>query len=158
MTGKDVSRGSLTAEQVAEYTDALTRHYGEPVRPVSAYCEAFRAWSKAVGEKVKRLQDGTERGYAHDREQWEQINAALGRLMIPIAKSNLLARLIYGGEKLRERMCPIHKGQWSGCSYHESDFACGCGAGANITGWLAESREDKEHYVGGPIPVIVRPE
>ena len=32
MDAADVTRGSLSPEQVALYTDALTRHSGEPVQ------------------------------------------------------------------------------------------------------------------------------
>lgn len=150
----DISQGSLTAEQVAEYTDALTRHHGEPVRPVSHYCEAFTAWSRAIGAKVRRIENGeesdSEAGY------YKAISDALFTLTIPIYKSNLLARLIYGGEKLRTKPCPEHKGRWSGCEY--GPIPCGCGAGMNVTGWLAESPEAEHNHVGGPIPVVVAPD
>jgi hypothetical protein len=42
--------------------------------------------------------------------------AGSGRLAI--AKSDLLSRLIYGGERGPSRTpCPIHQGRWSGCHF-----------------------------------------
>jgi len=56
-----------------------------------------------------------------------------------ITKSALLARLIYGGEDLREIMCPDHKGSWSGRAWADEskgEKACGCNTDGNVTGWL----------------------
>jgi hypothetical protein len=150
----DIARGSLSAELVAEYTDALTRHYGEPVRPVSQYCQAFADWRRAIGEKVKRIRAGEERCPWGD-EGWEEICGAYDRVTTAIPKSNLLARLIYGGERLRSKPCPEHHGRWSGCVFSADEITCGCGASANITGWLAENDDDRRRYVGGPIGMII---
>lgn len=127
----DISRGSLTPKQVAEHTDALTRHYGERVAPVSEYCDAFRKWHQALKDKVARIDAGTEQDYGG--EQYREIADALDRLVIPIAKSNLLWRLIYGAQPLRTKPCPEHKGQWSGCKW---DSYCECMDGSDVTGWL----------------------
>ena len=57
------------------------------------------------------------------------------KLRMAIAKSCLLKRLIYLGEPLRTRPCPLHKGHWAGCfgerCPHGCDRGCGC-----TTGWL----------------------
>jgi hypothetical protein len=55
-------------------------------------------------------------------------------LLIDIAKSCLLYRLIYADEPLRSRRCPVHKGVWSGWSFEP----CACSFGPNLTGWLPE--------------------
>jgi hypothetical protein len=52
-----------------------------------------------------------------------------------IVKSNLLDRLVYGGEPLRTRMCPKHKGKWSGLPSPGNDCEC------DLTGWLPEPKE-----------------
>jgi hypothetical protein len=102
--------------------DRLARHYGEPVRPVSVYCDAFRAWGKA-------LQDREEEGTQRDRGL-DDARAAMRVLMngIAIGKSSMLGRLIYDGEKLRTEKCPVHKGVWSGIGH--------CEYGCDHTGWL----------------------
>jgi hypothetical protein len=67
-------------------------------------------------------------------------------IRLSISKSNLLWRLMYGGEEIRTRPCPIHKGKWSGCNLAE-DTACKglCMSGHNVTGWLPnESKGDKK--------------
>ena len=60
-------------------------------------------------------------------------------LLPRVNKSCLLARLIYGGEELRTRRCPIHDGHWAGVG-----DACiaGCSYDANITGWLPNGYVD----------------
>jgi hypothetical protein len=57
-----------------------------------------------------------------------------------IAKSNLLYRLLYLGERLRTEPCPRHRGVWSG--YKDSAPFCDCQylesgtVGFDVTGWL----------------------
>ncbi len=69
------------------------------------------------------------------REHWKFIRLA-------IAKSCLLDRLIYGGETLREKMCPIHKGHWSGCNITGEDI-CECQHDTCITGWIPNPGDPK---------------
>jgi hypothetical protein len=56
-------------------------------------------------------------------------------VLVDITKSCLLSRLIYGGEPLRTRRCPLHQGHWS-----VGDEPCphGCDSGFQHTGWIAE--------------------
>ena len=128
----------IPEERLKEMLDELQAHFGEPVRPVSEYCQAFYDWHKAIIEKVKRVEAGEEResmeGY------YEGIRDALNTLVIPIRKSNYLWRRIYGDGFHRTEMCPEHKGRWSGYSH---DRACdyGCNHGYDITGWLPELHE-----------------
>lgn len=132
----EVARGSLTREQVDAYTDALTRHYGETVRPVSDVC-------RAIGDYVHALVQNKS-----DGPYGPGVGAAIREhgpmIMTFAAKSALLWRLIYAGEHLRTRKCPEHDGCWSGCA--SAELKCGCGDSAdgkwgNITGWLKETRK-----------------
>ena len=89
-----------------------------PKLPVSEFCEKFRAWAELLSEKD-----------ADFRDAWEYVS-------MQIEHSNLLWRLLYAGEAVRTKPCPIHKGRWSGCG---PDPGCGCWSYGNITGWLAET-------------------
>jgi len=62
----------------------------------------------------------------------EKSTVALDDADLQIRKSNLLARLIYGGQKLRTQMCPEHKGEWTGPRPDPCPHGCG------FTGWLPE--------------------
>lgn len=132
----EISRGSLTQEQVAAHTDALQRHYGEIVRPVSQYCNAFRNWQRVLGEKLERegvdLTKPSEfsRGRMEGDAYFLRMYRALQALELPIMKSSLLARTIYDGEAVRTRMCPEHSGIWSGIGP--------CKHGCEMTGWIRE--------------------
>lgn len=117
--------------------EVLTRHYKEPVRPVSHYCNAFYAWRKAIADALERGDFRSVRSVKalglDTEEEWSRVLSALNCLEIPIAKSNLLHRLIYIGEPLRLTPCPEHKGHWSGCG-DECEY--GCNSGSNVTGWI----------------------
>jgi hypothetical protein len=110
----------LADEQVKRMLSQLEEHFGEPVRPVSDYCNALETWSKVFCKKYP----SEERAHSSIR--------------ISIRKSNLLARLIYGGEKLRTRECPVHKGKWDGQA-----MLMGCEHHCDGTGWLREPEEEK---------------
>lgn len=154
----------LSDEVVKDYLEELARHFGEPIRPVSEYCDAFREWGRAIGEKIQRDKEKLG-GYPtfteeHDKlsydekpdyywivkqlEQdvanWSKVSDGLSYATIPIMKSNYLWRLIYGDGQKRTKMCPEHKGRWSGYGWVDKDAACkyGCQHGYDITGWLPE--------------------
>lgn len=82
------------------------------------FCNQFHDWAKTKSDEKDF--------YRH----WCTVTLAIG-------KSCLLDRLIYGGEKLRTRPCPKHKGTWSGISFSK-DEGCECSRGscACTTGWL----------------------
>jgi len=115
-------------EEAAQLRARLEEIEGEPVRAVSEYCAAFRAWETAIGERVKREPDNEE------TPRWQSYLDALAVLRLPILKSNLLARLIYEGREVRPEPCPEHEGHWSGCVWE--DLPCGCVVGGNVTGWV----------------------
>jgi hypothetical protein len=128
----------IPEERLQEMLDDLRQHYGEPVRPVSEYCQAFYDWQKVWGEKIKRIDDGKEPDqWTEDPRHARKILEALNFIMLPIIKSNYLWRRLYGDGLHRTEMCPEHKGRWSGYSH---DRACdyGCNHGYDLTGWLPE--------------------
>jgi hypothetical protein len=113
----------------------LTEYYKEPVLPVSSYCNSFRTWANALRQYAKETTYGanTQQIEKYGDPRLHKIVEMLGDIEIAITKSNLLARLIYGGEELRTEQCPIHKGRWSGCRHPACPM---CHDGLNITGWV----------------------
>ena len=90
-------RGAPRADGVVQATAIAavpTTAYADPA-PLDV-CNALAAWAEVAGI-VKS--DGSK-----------------GRLAV--VKSDLLNRLIYGGEAGPSRTpCPVHKGKWSGCHF-----------------------------------------
>lgn len=121
----EASRGSLTAAEVAMYEDALTRHYGERVAPVSAVCGALQSYVSALRES------GEDGPFPADAA--EAIREHGPTMFMFARKSNLLYRLIYAGLPLRTKKCPEHKGHWTGC---DAPGTCACQVGTDVTGWL----------------------
>lgn len=121
----------LTKVEVEHMERELTLHYGEPVRRISAYCNAFEAWHKALGEKIERDE---HEGSTRDEGLYtaHQALSTFG-LRLAIMKSAMLGRLIYAGEGVRTEMCPVHKGRWCGLSAEANG---GCDHGCDLTGWL----------------------
>jgi hypothetical protein len=120
---------------------------------VERYISAFEAWAR-----VTKASDGVRAHLAECslflREQFHGsveiealCTAGIGwyrsrnRYHPDVGKSCLMGRMVYGGEELRERPCPIHGGRWSGCAPE----ACpaGCSYGINITGWLPNDQVDE---------------
>jgi len=75
----------------------------------------------------------------------EDLEEAISYTFMQITKSSLLGRLIYGGEKLRTEMCPIHKGHWSGLEWPDKPCLHRC----QMTGWIQEA-EDQGTPLRGP--------
>lgn len=88
--------------------------------PWKAYRDAGRVPDKRLDdlETLKRYEDAANA--AHSVSQ-------------AIERSSLLARTLYGGEKVRTRMCPEHKGEWDGQA-----MLSGCPHQCDGTGWLRE--------------------
>jgi len=121
----------MTDSEAEAMLAALRKHYRQPVMPLRKYCEAFQAWARALAENEPATGDGSRRT--------DGLVAATDLVFFAIRKSNLLWRLLYAGEKVRTRKCPVHKGRWSGVSHLGT---CSCQAGYNVTGWLPD----------GPVP------
>ena len=111
-------------EIVNEHLAALEEWYGEPVLPISKYCEAFETWAQCI------IKANEKKARAQGFDYYERLHS----ILIDIKKSNLLARLLYDKEKFRTKECPIHKGVWNGDAMLTGNclFAC------DGTGWLRE--------------------
>ena len=113
----------MTETEAEDLLKQLTKHYGEPVLPLEQFCLAMRTWFGAIRTNVAR---GGDHGRAYALE--------LGMMDIDIRKSDLLARLLFGGEKLRTVPCPEHKGRQD---THALVVGTPCACGG--TGWLPEA-------------------
>ena len=114
---------------------------GVPVMPVTFVCKFLEKWAEVYGQTPHPA--GAKGTRYADEEQENQYRKDIGEkaqyIFLQIRKSNLLARLIYGGEALRTKPCPAHKGRWSGCKMPDEVECNGaCMAGSNVTGWLPE--------------------
>lgn len=110
----------LTSEQATRMLAVLSNHYGERVAPASHHCSALLEWARVMRES----------GYA------PSVEVDYGHIRMLLMKSNLASRLIYGGENVRTRRCPVHEGTWSGCRWGSGMCEEGCMDGSNVTGWL----------------------
>jgi len=118
-----------TEEEAKDLLDKLSLFYGEPVKPISQYCRAFRTWQGAVEAAAERESDPAL------KTSFEGMVRDIRSVSVHVGKSNLLARLLYAGEELRTEPCPIHKGRWSGCVW--GDGRCPhCMSGDSVTGWV----------------------
>lgn len=121
---------------------------------VERYIAAFEAWARvadedravvasiaAVGAHLRALH--RDRPVVEIEALCSEARAYLRARGLPepdVGKSCLLGRMIYGGEELRTRACPIHEGHWSGCS--PDPCPAGCNYGINVTGWLPNDLVD----------------
>jgi hypothetical protein len=120
-------------EEAREQLKRLEDFYGVPVLPLRSFCDRISIWMDCI---VKNNTDPelTKGGMQHGYKYYE----ALKQMRIDIMKSNLLGRLFYAKEPLRTRMCPVHKGHYSG----EAMFFQKCLHLCDGTGWLRESPDD----------------
>lgn len=117
----------LTDEEAEALLKKLSKHYGQPVMPVRRYCDALWTWMDCVEDAYK--EDG-----AKPTSKFADIAPRMRSLRTAIQKSNLLWRLIYGGEPLRTKKCPVHQGHWSGLPHPDNDCEHGC----ELTGWIPD--------------------
>jgi hypothetical protein len=117
-----------TEEEVHAALVMLREHYKQPVLPINEYCSALDTWLACI-QALNAEGPQAGQGASHYELQGESYYEVLDEIRIDIAKSNLLGRLLYGGENLRTMPCPQHKGHWSG---YQEDCPLGCG----MTGWL----------------------
>jgi len=73
----------MTNEEAEAMLVELTKHYRCRVAPVNRFCAALQTWAKAVAS------------YSPD------VSKAAHTVYAALGKSNLAARLVYGGEELR---------------------------------------------------------
>lgn len=131
--------------QREEYDCAKARHALHGQVPT-----IFTLLPKAAAGEVAKLtlqpDKKSERDYAIDALlDFEEAAHRVERTFLSIRKSNLLARLLYSGEKLRTVMCPEHKGKWSGIEWSDNVCPHKC----QLTGWVQESTDQ-----GKPLPGV----
>ena len=125
---------SLSSGEAQQMLLRLEEFYREPVLPLHNFCRAMEVWFECI---EKNNTDPALR--RHEGEQGYKYFQFLNRMRIDIRKSNLLGRLLYAKEPLRTRMCPVHKGHYSG----EAMFFTKCPHSCDGTGWLRERETDK---------------
>lgn len=192
----------LTDEQAEGMLKRLTKHFREPVQPVSRYCEKLQTWGRCISERAGHLRaklfphlyeykhpehEAEQKEYNHAKMRstlhdlvpaglsflpqefaasvlatvrrektarehriddllgYEEAAHQVERTFLAIHKSNLLARLIYSGEKLRTQRCPEHDGKWSGIEWSDSRCPHKC----QLTGWVQEQDD-----TGKPLPGV----
>ncbi len=109
-------------------------------------------WGKTLKEYQRDMAasdapgDGTERQKLIEKlRAYEKMNEHVHRAFLAIGKSNLLARILYSGEKMRTQMCPEHKGRWTGIEWADN----ACPHKCQLTGWIQEQDD-----VGKPLPGV----
>jgi hypothetical protein len=125
-------------KEAQELLARLERFYQQPVLPLHRFCEAIELWMDCI------FKNNTDPALVESGEPDQAYFRFLGQISIDIRKSNLLGRLLYAKEKLRTRMCPIHKGHWDG----NAMFFEQCPHLCDGTGWLRERNTDGG-YTGG---------
>lgn len=99
----------------------------------------YQVESKAsYAENLKSSGDISRSSKLSDLVHYREESESVDHVALQISKSALLARLIYGGEKLRSRKCLIHEGRWSGLPFMDNQCMHGC----DLTGWLPEPGDD----------------
>jgi hypothetical protein len=136
-------RNRVPNERLKLMLEELEEHYGEPVKPVSTYCEALETWARALETRhnAEVLMHGKEEAERHS--SYYDATSKFRRIRTMIHKSNLLYRLIYCGEKFRTRECPVHLGHWNGHAMMTGDCPHQCDG----TGFLREKEPDTEKEV-----------
>jgi hypothetical protein len=132
----------LDGEIASEMQAALEQFYGQRVTTVSSYCGALYTWLNVVQDSGYL---GERLGLGRDETRDNIINATLTHLRLSLEKSNLAFRLLYLGEKVRTKKCPVHDGHWTfGFPDGINDGKGTCehcmsaGNGWNIPGWIYE--------------------
>ena len=115
----------------------LTKHYRQPVLPLSRVCEALKSWAKCIraNQKPPLILEGRGAEGQHGNRYADVLN----KIALDVEKSGLLYRLLFLGEKVRTRMCPTHKGHMSTSIWcNVSDETCECQG----SGWLPNGPDD----------------
>jgi len=91
---------------------------------VGEFCEAAERWLRAEERRARDVRPITEESAAY----YQRVSTARLSLRLDMGKSNLMARVLYGGEAIRPHRCPVHA-QWVTLG---PDEACPCDG----TGWM----------------------
>jgi hypothetical protein len=110
-------------------------------------------WNKVLEEYRRDMAgtdahgDGTERQRLIEKlRSYEKSDEHVHRTFLAIGKSNLLARILYSGEKMRTQRCPEHKGRWTGIEWADN----ACPHKCQLTGWVQEQED-----MGKPLPGVM---
>lgn len=104
-----------------------------------------KAWEDYRADK-KAYEEGTvPHDYMADLRSGEDFQDMVNRTFMQITKSSLLNRLLYCGEKLRTKMCPEHKGVWSGLEWGPDNA---CHHRCQLTGWIQEQEDQGQPLLG----------
>ncbi len=129
----------IPEDKVKEMFSLLREYYGEPVKPLSRFCNAIDSWIHAIRTACQEKKAASEgKPWNHQGSEYYEY---LSHIRIDIAKSALLSRLMFMDEKLRTKKCPEHKGElamheWIGFpDAPQCDHLCGG------TGWLPEPED-----------------
>jgi hypothetical protein len=119
----------VTDDEANVLLKALSDHFKEPVMPVTRYCDALRTWMTCIEKLNNEPADEFKTRWC----QGSAYHMHLGHISTDIQKSNLLARLIYEGEKFRTERCPIHNGHLDmGVMFNAT---APCPHGCDFVGW-----------------------
>jgi hypothetical protein len=109
--------------------------------------EQRAAYEAAQKARIDYSRPPTELDYQYQNlRDFESAAGSVEYVFRSIHKSNLLARILYEGEKLRTQKCPEHKGKWSGCESGENICPHKC----QLTGWIQEPED-----MGRPLPGVM---
>src|ERR1700692_879842 len=100
----------------------VSTSYGPLVR-LSDVCNTLRMWAHAKATVLPTDNEYTKQ----DREQFSEW---FDTIELAIRKSNLLGRLFFTADNLRNIPCPTHNGKWAGIPM---TTICRCQAFGNLT-------------------------
>jgi hypothetical protein len=110
---------------------ALWQWQGAPEEgEVGEFCEAAERWLRAEERRARDVRPITEESAAY----YQRVSTARLSLRLDMGKSNLMARVLYGGEAIRPHCCPVHA---SWVMLMPGDF-CPCDG----TGWVHGNCDD----------------
>lgn len=156
--GLDTWAGAMQ-DRATRLRDELFPGFKEPydTQAFKDACEEHRRESE-VRNRLKEKR--TERDYKlEELKNFEATYESINYAFMRIKKSCLLDRLLYGGEKLRSKMCPVHKGTWSGieCGPSNDGTFQGnvCPHGCQLTGWIPEPEDQPSRLHNAPVAVTI---
>jgi hypothetical protein len=129
-------------EQHAEYEAVLAKDKFRALIPVGLSSLSKEATREVLG--LMRKEPTSRESRIYDLIAYQEAAHQVERTLLAVHKSNLLARLLYSGEKLRTKMCPIHKGKWSGVEWPGE----ACPHKCQLTGWIQEEEDQGKRLPG----------
>jgi hypothetical protein len=142
----------MTEAEADALLKQLAAYFNQPVLPLQRFCGAIEQWMGAIEQASRENQalPEAERRHQQGESYWPHLRA----MRIDIRKSALLGRLIYDGQKLRTKKCPLHQGRQH--MHIHLGFEAQCPHECDGTGWLREEG-DASPSPTGPFLVTVAP-